>query len=356
VVDFFISYTAADRGWAEWIAWQLQDAGYTVVLQAWDFVPGRDFLHEMERATSSAHRTITVLSGDYAESAFGEAEWRVAFAKDPSGEKGLLVPVKVAPCTPPSLLASRVYIDLTGKAALEARDALLAGIDGEGMRPTSEPAFPGQRTHPPMFPGDTGPRHELLQPQASGRIRFPGGRTAIYFSENPVRGAAVATDRYDTLQELLDDIYISYLRDQFPPFTYGDKWVLASRARCIAPLSWVSAAGSRIFTIEREWQRISPSDAGIHINQALYVANPEDIRVFGVVAGNPETLSLLERNKKAIYYLSRRRVSILSPQKALNSEGYKAVFHVSYLYGEYILGKVVDLRGSEGAELVDRFT
>jgi hypothetical protein len=39
--DFFISYTQADRAWAEWIAWQLEEARYTTVLQAWDFAPGR---------------------------------------------------------------------------------------------------------------------------------------------------------------------------------------------------------------------------------------------------------------------------------------------------------------------------
>jgi hypothetical protein len=34
MTDFFISYTGVDRAWAEWIAWQLEAAGYTVVLQA----------------------------------------------------------------------------------------------------------------------------------------------------------------------------------------------------------------------------------------------------------------------------------------------------------------------------------
>ena len=53
-VDFFVSYTGADRAWAEWIAWQLEAAGYTTLLQAWDFRPGGDFLHQMQQATSSA--------------------------------------------------------------------------------------------------------------------------------------------------------------------------------------------------------------------------------------------------------------------------------------------------------------
>ncbi len=32
--DFFVSYTSADRAWAEWIAWQLEAEGYTVIVQA----------------------------------------------------------------------------------------------------------------------------------------------------------------------------------------------------------------------------------------------------------------------------------------------------------------------------------
>ena len=40
--DFFVSYTAADQAWAEWIADQLEAAGHTTVLQAWDFRPGRE--------------------------------------------------------------------------------------------------------------------------------------------------------------------------------------------------------------------------------------------------------------------------------------------------------------------------
>lgn len=56
--DFFVSYTSADRPWAEWIAWQLKEAGSSVVLQAWDMVPGLDFIHEMQKATTTAKRTI----------------------------------------------------------------------------------------------------------------------------------------------------------------------------------------------------------------------------------------------------------------------------------------------------------
>jgi hypothetical protein len=61
-VDFFISYTAADRAWAEWIAWQLETERYTTVLQAWDFAPGENFVVRMRDALETAERTLAVVS------------------------------------------------------------------------------------------------------------------------------------------------------------------------------------------------------------------------------------------------------------------------------------------------------
>jgi hypothetical protein len=167
-VDFFISYTAADRAWAEWIAWQLEAGGFTTVLQAWDFRPGTDFVHQMQQAVQQADRTIAVLSPTYFGSQLGEAEWRVAFAKDPSGQHGLLLPVRVADCHPLGLLATRVYIDLVGMDETTARERLLSGVQ-EGRRwglPKLAPAFPGFAATPadqrpaPVFPG-TGTRISL---------------------------------------------------------------------------------------------------------------------------------------------------------------------------------------------------
>jgi tetratricopeptide (TPR) repeat protein len=140
--DFFISYTAVNRAWAEWIAVQLEAAGYTTILQAWDFRPGDDFVHKIQQATSTAARTIAVLSPAYFASQFGEAEWRVAFTKDPTGEQRLLIPVRVQPCEPPGLLSGRVYIDLVDAPEPTARQRLLTGVDQSGARPATAP-FPG---------------------------------------------------------------------------------------------------------------------------------------------------------------------------------------------------------------------
>jgi hypothetical protein len=162
--DFFVSYTSTDRAWAEWIAWQLEAEGYQVVVQAWDFTPGRDWAHEMQHATANAERVVAVLSTAYLRSAHGEAEWRAFYAQDSSGERGLLLPVRVDIVDPPGLLKTRVYVDQVGKDAASARQALLAAARGVRGKPTDEPEFPGARQElrvsaieVPLFPGRPAP-------------------------------------------------------------------------------------------------------------------------------------------------------------------------------------------------------
>jgi hypothetical protein len=160
--DFFVSYTSADRAWAEWIAWQLESEGYRVVVQAWDFTPGRDWAHRMQDATATAERVMAVLSPSYMRSLHGEAEWRVFYAKDPSGDRRLLLPVRVAEIDPPGFLQTRIYVDLVGLDATAARAALLAAARGDRAKPDREPEFPGARqatiaTETPPFPGASEP-------------------------------------------------------------------------------------------------------------------------------------------------------------------------------------------------------
>jgi hypothetical protein len=64
-IDFFISYNHRDGEWAEWIACELEHAGYTCIIQAWDFVPGANFLAEMHHALLRSHRVIAILSASY---------------------------------------------------------------------------------------------------------------------------------------------------------------------------------------------------------------------------------------------------------------------------------------------------
>jgi len=154
--DFFISYTSADREWAEWVAWQLEDSGYTTVLQAWDFRPGANFVLAMQNAAAQSERTIAIFSPDYFQARYTQSEWAAAFAQDPTGEKGLLVPVRVRAGGATGLLPSIVYINLVGLDEEAARHVLRAGVVQTRAKPVAPPAFPGAPLHPhrrPQFPG-----------------------------------------------------------------------------------------------------------------------------------------------------------------------------------------------------------
>ena len=155
--DFFVSYNKADKAWSEWIAWQLEEAGYTTVLQAWDFRPGSNFVLEMQRAAAEAKRTIAVLSPDYLDALYTQPEWAAAFAQDPKGEKGTLLPVRVRECEMEGLLPQIIYVDVVGLAEEACRDVLLEGVRRDRAKPKVAPRFPVEAEHSmperPCFPG-----------------------------------------------------------------------------------------------------------------------------------------------------------------------------------------------------------
>ena len=143
-LKFFVSYTQKDRPWAEWIAWQIEHANHEVRLQAWDFTPGTNFVHEMDEALQWADVTLPILSPDFMQSDFGKAEWMSALAKDPLGTHGSLIPIRVREVKPDGLLRARVYVDLVGLRQDAARETVLAALKKGRRKPDSEPPFPGE--------------------------------------------------------------------------------------------------------------------------------------------------------------------------------------------------------------------
>jgi hypothetical protein len=182
--DFFISYTGQDKPWAEWIAAQLDAAGYTIFFQAWDFRPGSNFVAEMDHAAKRAERTLLVLSPAYLESDYSFAEWATAFRHDPTGTHRQLLPVRIEACTVEGLLGPVVYIDLVSLEEDQARTTLLAGVQQERAKPVWI-AFPQPRTpHSPAVPF---PVEIEKEDQIS-----PGGSTKFAIHNNaPVQGQII---------------------------------------------------------------------------------------------------------------------------------------------------------------------
>ena len=136
----------------------LEEAGYSTVIQAWDFRPGSNFIVDMQRASEQASRTVAVLSPDYLQALYTQPEWAAAFAQDPTGEKGTLLPVRVRECELRGMLSQVVYVDLVGLPEEIAKETLLVGVRQGRVKPTAEPAYPGAVEHSlseqPGFPGE----------------------------------------------------------------------------------------------------------------------------------------------------------------------------------------------------------
>lgn len=182
--DFFISYTRADRAWAEWIAWVLEEDGYRVLIQAWDFVPGSNWMLGMQAGAQEAGRTIAVVSPAYLDSVYGGTEWQAAIAGDPDGTRRKLLVVRIAPCERPGLLAAVVGVDLFGIPEADARAQIVQMVlaaEAGRMKPLIAPNFPGSAT------GEQAPalqRPDSYQPPRDPRATAP----AFYLSFTPSGG------------------------------------------------------------------------------------------------------------------------------------------------------------------------
>ncbi|MEL6816538.1 MAG: toll/interleukin-1 receptor domain-containing protein, partial [Cyanobacteria bacterium J06598_3] len=156
-----MSYNRADKGWAEWIAWTLEDAGHEAVIQAWDFRPGGNFVLDMQRAAAETEKTILVLSENYLASEFAQPEWASAFADDPTSLERRLIPVRVQVCEPRGLLRPIVYVDIVGVEKETARQRILEALP-DRLKPDKEPNFP--MTQSGSREGIAGKQASKLQP------------------------------------------------------------------------------------------------------------------------------------------------------------------------------------------------
>jgi hypothetical protein len=125
---FFISYAPANENWATWIAAELEKAGHTTFLQAWDVRPGSNRILATHLAIAESERIVMVFSPAYLQAALAQAEWTSVFLADPTSTQRRLVPVRIEPCDLAGLLGPIVPIDIMNLNESEARKQLLDGI------------------------------------------------------------------------------------------------------------------------------------------------------------------------------------------------------------------------------------
>ena len=148
--DFFISHADSDLSWAEWMAAELKASGYGVIVKAWDSLPGENRLIRLDEVLTRSKHTLCVLSQAYLDSEAATSTG--AYYQALQGKERALIPVQIAACDVPPLLAPITPIDLVDvDDEDEARHRLLAGVADRAER-VVRGKFPRSRAAPVRFP------------------------------------------------------------------------------------------------------------------------------------------------------------------------------------------------------------
>ncbi|ETX06538.1 toll/interleukin-1 receptor domain-containing protein [Candidatus Entotheonella palauensis] len=104
----FMSYSHADREWAELIRKFLVKQGFDVMMGVYSIGVGDSFIHEMERAIEDADIVLILMSPQYFASKWTYNELALAATKEIP-----LIPVMIEPCEVSGLLSIYHHADLT---------------------------------------------------------------------------------------------------------------------------------------------------------------------------------------------------------------------------------------------------
>ncbi|MFD2353336.1 toll/interleukin-1 receptor domain-containing protein [Nonomuraea ferruginea] len=116
------------------------------MIQAWDFVPGTNFIDFMDRGVSEAGLVVAVLSRNYLSSRYGRMEWQAALRADPDNPSNKLVTIRLEDVRLEGLLSTITWVDLLGVTDAGQARALLLGRVREALagraKPEAAPAVP----------------------------------------------------------------------------------------------------------------------------------------------------------------------------------------------------------------------
>ena len=132
--DLFISYSKYDEAYATWIAEILESEGISVTIQAWDFLPGDNFVAKINQALIECEKLIIVLSKHYLDSAWCQEEWTSKLSQKDALKERRIIPVKIEQVEVKGLLNPIVYINLVDKDEADAKKLILEGVFGTKER------------------------------------------------------------------------------------------------------------------------------------------------------------------------------------------------------------------------------
>ncbi|MDX3612857.1 FxSxx-COOH system tetratricopeptide repeat protein [Streptomyces europaeiscabiei] len=140
---FYVSYAATDRLWADWIVTVLRAVGYEATLapiESDDLTVTSATPTALEHTLAGEGRMLVLLSPRYVALPPAREIWHQTSRRDPAGQIGMVVPLRVDDSPPSSEFASPPAVSLAGVSAEEAVARLLTAVDRGGS------AEPGSRS------------------------------------------------------------------------------------------------------------------------------------------------------------------------------------------------------------------
>lgn len=138
--DFFVSYTGKDVNYATWVAKLLEDNGYTVTIQAWDFLSGDNFVANINKALIECKKLIVILSESYLKSKWCEIEWTAKLSEQIKLDERRIIPIRIEPIEVKGLLSPISYINIVDNTEDEAKQKILEDV--KDQKPRIDSGFP----------------------------------------------------------------------------------------------------------------------------------------------------------------------------------------------------------------------
>ncbi|MEK7830275.1 MAG: toll/interleukin-1 receptor domain-containing protein, partial [Acidobacteriota bacterium] len=139
--QLFISYTEADRKWAERLYRRLEDRSVKVFFAHETIAPGEKITLQVSDALDESYKVAMVMSPDYFARPWPRAEWSSALMKDPENRDRRLIPLLRRECDIPDLLADLKAIDFTNNDDFELSLLKLLEVVEDKPRPRHDDVF-----------------------------------------------------------------------------------------------------------------------------------------------------------------------------------------------------------------------
>jgi Tfp pilus assembly protein PilF len=172
MLDIFVSYTANDRAWADWIGHELEALGHRPHLHDWEISGGEDIAAWMEKRHHDADRILCVVSKTYLDKPYSSWERRSGQWAAMTNRPGFVLPVLIEPCEMPTLFAPLKNCELYGINEEAARSRLREFVM-PAVKPTKRGTFPGSLVAPPSESAKAPPKFPSMHALSNIPISVP---------------------------------------------------------------------------------------------------------------------------------------------------------------------------------------